>query len=110
MKPEVRAMHRQMKADLARFYGPRHEVSDMSQDDLSPPGVLIETLMKEKGYDDVTASVKMGFDIRRLTKDDPESLTGDMAYRLAAVLGHSMTFWVQRESQYRIALRREMWR
>ena len=76
---------------------------------VSPPGETIEDLLEEKEWTKSELATRMGVTRKHINEllRGRASLTSETAERLSMVLGSTSEFWLEREAQYRAALRRQ---
>ena len=74
---------------------------------VSPPGDTIVDVLEERGWmpADLASRLDCSPEHVRLLIDGKESITEDMAERLAQALGSTPGFWLRREAGYRERIR-----
>jgi len=85
------------------------KIAAYTPDWVSPPGETILDLLEERGWKQSEFAERIGFTTKHVNYlvSGKSAITEDAAIRLERVLGSSVSFWMNRESQYREALARE---
>ncbi len=85
------------------------QTATFSPDWISTPGDTILDLLQERGWKQTEFAERIGFTTKHVSQliNGKSALTENAAIRLERVLGSSVRFWMNRESQYREALARE---
>ncbi len=76
---------------------------NFSPDWQSPPGDTIADLMRERGWTSAQLAARLDLSVKNLNLliDGEMTITNDLAFKLATVLGSSALFWLRREAAYR---------
>ncbi len=84
------------------------ELATFEPDWLSPPGDTVADALEELGMSQADLARRTGFSKKHINGliKGKVAITADAALRLEAVLGEPVSFWLQREAQYREALAR----
>jgi len=74
-----------------------------SPDWVSPPGDTILDLMEERDWNQIELANRLGFSTKYLNQliKGEVAITYDTAQKLESVLGSTVSFWMNRELQYR---------
>jgi len=86
------------------------QTTTISPDWVSAPGDTILDLLEERGWKQTEFAERIGFTPKHVNQliNGKSAITEDAAIGLERVLGSSACFWMNRESQYREALAREV--
>jgi addiction module HigA family antidote len=86
------------------------QTATFSPDWISLPGDTILDMLGERGWKQAEFAERIGFTTKHVSQliNGKSAITEDAAIRLERVLGSSARFWMNRESQYREALAREV--
>lgn len=79
---------------------------EFSPDWTSPPGNTISDLLKERAWNQRELSKRLGLSPKLVSQliEGKIALTENIAERLAATLGSTISFWMNRENGYRASL------
>jgi len=74
---------------------------------VSPPGDTIADLLEERGWTAADLASRLDCPPEQVSRliDGSDSISGDMAERLAQTLGSTPGFWLRREAGYRERMR-----